>query len=362
VIASFAPPLFGSGAVRAEAWNGLVSLAGKALPLGGGASASFLLSGPPPADAWLAAFRLGVGRAWALVHIRDFPFGALFGVDFAVADLGALPDGLREALYEGMFTSIRALLPARHGETAVLDGQGLASAFDDCQASHIQWFELRLSRPDGQVIVLDVGCDRSALVELLASEITAVPPFEGPLAAHIRLDAEITIGSIELAHDGLGALRPGAVVVLAERPQGRIAIRVDQALYQFERSEAGWRCLSAGPARRPVPRARVQKVWGKDMTDGLPAESGASAGEGEAIPVSSLRVALDFDIGHLAVPVAALAQWHPGTVVELDPPTVGDGLEVTIRANGDVIGQGDVVRIDNRLAVRITRLLLSPQG
>jgi len=33
-------------------------------------------------------------------------------------------------------------------------------------------------------------------------------------------------------------------------------------------------------------------------------------------------------------------------------------VEVTIRANGDVIGSGDLVRIDHRVAVRITRLFL----
>jgi flagellar motor switch/type III secretory pathway protein FliN len=80
----------------------------------------------------------------------------------------------------------------------------------------------------------------------------------------------------------------------------------------------------------------------------------------ETVSVSGIKVTLDFDIAQLSVPVSALSQWQAGSVVDIGVPAIGDGLEVTIRAAGDVIGQGDLVRIDDRLAVRITRLSLRP--
>jgi flagellar motor switch/type III secretory pathway protein FliN len=100
------------------------------------------------------------------------------------------------------------------------------------------------------------------------------------------------------------------------------------------------------------------------MTDGgtpVDTPGGGEAGSGP-VSVSELRVAVDFDIGHLSIPVATLSQWQPGALVELGTPATENGLEVTIRVNGEIIGQGDLVRIDDRLAVRINRLLLAAKG
>lgn len=80
--------------------------------------------------------------------------------------------------------------------------------------------------------------------------------------------------------------------------------------------------------------------------------------EGDGLAIGDLRIAIDFDIGRRMVPVGELSAWQPGAIVQLDPPAIADGVEVTIRANGDIVGSGDIVRVDDRLAVRITRLSL----
>jgi flagellar motor switch/type III secretory pathway protein FliN len=77
------------------------------------------------------------------------------------------------------------------------------------------------------------------------------------------------------------------------------------------------------------------------------------------ISVDALRLTIDFDIGRKSVPLAALSQWQNGTIVDLEPPALADGVAVTIRCNGDVVGTGDLVRIDDRIAVRVTRFLLA---
>jgi flagellar motor switch/type III secretory pathway protein FliN len=61
------------------------------------------------------------------------------------------------------------------------------------------------------------------------------------------------------------------------------------------------------------------------------------------------------------IPLAQVQSWQRGAVVALDPPPLNEGVEVSIRANGQLIGIGDLVRIDNRVGVRITRLLSKPR-
>ena len=77
------------------------------------------------------------------------------------------------------------------------------------------------------------------------------------------------------------------------------------------------------------------------------------------VPLTSLEVMVDFDLGRTAVSLADLESWKAGSVVKLDPPARGEGVEVTLRANGQVIGTGDLVKIDDRLGVRISRLLFA---
>jgi flagellar motor switch/type III secretory pathway protein FliN len=77
------------------------------------------------------------------------------------------------------------------------------------------------------------------------------------------------------------------------------------------------------------------------------------------VPLSSLEVMIDFDLGRTAVSLSDLESWKAGSVVTLDPPSRADGVEVTLRANGQVIGTGDLVKIDDRLGVRISRLLFA---
>src|SRR5690606_41761603 len=75
----------------------------------------------------------------------------------------------------------------------------------------------------------------------------------------------------------------------------------------------------------------------------------------DALPIS-IPILLNFEVGRLTLPIGELAGWQPGTLVEIEPPRIDDGIEVVIRANGKWIGSGDLVRVGERLAVRIARL------
>lgn len=70
------------------------------------------------------------------------------------------------------------------------------------------------------------------------------------------------------------------------------------------------------------------------------------------IDTGSIPVRLSFSLGALGATVGELAALRPGSLLELKrgmPP------EVTIEANGCTIGSGELVDLDGRLAVEITR-------
>jgi len=66
---------------------------------------------------------------------------------------------------------------------------------------------------------------------------------------------------------------------------------------------------------------------------------------------------VDMDIGRTTMPLSEIERWVPGVLVGLSPPELKAGIEVTLRINSRAIAVGDLVLIDNRLAVRITRML-----
>ena len=83
-----------------------------------------------------------------------------------------------------------------------------------------------------------------------------------------------------------------------------------------------------------------------------------SAPENSIAVPEKLGVVIDFDLGRMSIPLVQIETWQPGTVVTLEPPALDAGVEVTIRANGQIqFDAGSFVRIDDRISVRITRLM-----
>jgi type III secretion protein Q len=67
-----------------------------------------------------------------------------------------------------------------------------------------------------------------------------------------------------------------------------------------------------------------------------------------------LRVS--FDLGELTLSLAQLRAMQPGQVLELGHPLAG---AVRIRANGALVGDGELVEVDGQLGVAV-RTLFAP--
>lgn len=348
------PPLLSLEPDTASGWNSVISFTGEPIPLGpAGEELTFRPTSAPAADALVAPVRAsGLARP-VLVHFRAFPFADLCSADLTPSDLELLPSGLRDALYEGMVAHVWNLLAPDAvwspsvGDTAPLEACAGRPAPDD------QWLELAVGREGNRPFRLVVGISMGDLLRVLK-----LKPFTGPGAAGVPFSAVIsaaadfTIGTLIVTYGQLASVGPGSIVVMARQDAGTCLVRVGETLCTLVATDEGWCCASLEPL--PQVTSGGGRFWshhGQTMPDDRDKT-------GRRASLQELRCTLTFEIGRRSITLAELAHWREGALVELDPPELADGMEVTIRANGDVIGSGDLVRIDDRIAVRVTWLAL----
>ena len=72
--------------------------------------------------------------------------------------------------------------------------------------------------------------------------------------------------------------------------------------------------------------------------------------------LDALEITLRFDLGQLTLPLSELRQIQPGYSFELNIPADG---QVRIVSGGQLLGQGELVQIEDRLGVRVTALFKS---
>lgn len=194
-------------------------------------------------------------------------------------------------------------------------------------------FDLRISRHDALQVIGH-----------LSSEAT---PFQMIIGQGIRVPADFTIGSLVLTYRELRSLKAGAIVVMAKREPNIWQLRVEDTLYSFVAVEDEWCCQ------------RVEFVPGShDGRQFEPWEAAMGDERKDTSTIEGLRLTLVFEIGRRSVPLSELSGWREGALIHLDAPDISEGMEVTIRAHGSIVGSGDLVRIDDRIAVRATRLIL----
>jgi type III secretion system YscQ/HrcQ family protein len=164
----------------------------------------------------------------------------------------------------------------------------------------------------------------------------------------------ITVGRITLSVAALRALTPGAVVVLDGPLDAAVArLRMGATLFHFRATGPKWTCAA-------ITSADADRHGVGDSMSVDPKAAAVPAAAGTKLDLPLLDIAIDFDLGRVTVPLSEIESWQPGSVVALPPTAPREGVEVTLRSNGRVIGTGDLVRIDDRIAVRISSLTFGP--
>lgn len=166
---------------------------------------------------------------------------------------------------------------------------------------------------------------------------------EPPVVVAVRL------GLARLGATLLRSLEVGDAVVLEQPPQGGIVIVAGESL--------------AAPGRldgsRAILEARLQRASATGMETWVMsenAERGVSGAEGVApldASLQDMQVTLVFELARQAASLRDVQSLAPGHIIELGPLAE---QHVSILANGARIGEGEIVRVGDVTAVRLTRL------
>jgi type III secretion system YscQ/HrcQ family protein len=331
-----------------ELWNAILSFADQPLPLGPQASFQFTAAEPP--DASTPALLLEPARGPRFIAvITSFPFNAMFGADIAMADVQALTPPLRDCLNNGVIATLWGAIPDnRMGGCRVIAAGPLAGLVGQSGIDDPQWLSVAVEGPASEPASILVGFCLGAFVKALAGGALALATVTRGLEARLTTEAFFTLGNLRLSLNALDGLAAGDVVVLQQMPPDQILVRINWTTYTFRATAEGLACVGG----EPIERYRDPGPQAGDMS-----EHTAMLEHPIGPDLGGLDIVLDFDLGRMTVPLAQVQAWQPGAVVPLHPPANTEGVEVTVRANGRIIGIGDLVRIDDRLAVRLTRLL-----
>lgn len=345
------PSVAGLKASDLRLWNALTSFCGAPIALAGGASVTIEPTTEPAAGTALMTLA-GENGPRFIAQLVAYPFREQFGADLDATDLDILPDTLREALatgIAGLFS--RLLLGHRFGEMQVSAIGALPDLVTETEREGLAWWSIAVTGLGSEPARIVVGCGRADLVRLAERDMLAPRPNWPALRRVLTVDGYTTLGRLTLPLSGLQTLKPASLIVLPQGDRNNLMIRFERALYTLVGGDGGLTCAQIAQIDRPAGRE-----YGIGL--GAPTMTTDTDNAGAATAAAMLDVTLDLDLGRVTVPIAELESWAPGTIVPLERPAVQPGIEVTIRANGRAIGVGDLVEIDDRLAIRLTRLSL----
>ena len=172
------------------------------------------------------------------------------------------------------------------------------------------------------------------------------------ISAENRIDPpmplRLCIGETALTRARLAKIAQGDVILITEpllTPQGGLtlvySLGQDQPGFTIQAHlEGSLITLTASPALRMPFNMTEHDSSGDEPTS-----------------IDQVPIRLSFDLGTKTITLSELQALQPGSVFSIDRPA---HEYLTIRANGAVIGSGQLVEIDGRLGVSVTRI--TPPG
>jgi type III secretion protein Q len=257
-----------------------------------------------------------------------------------VAESATLPAPFRQAALDHVIAWVAQALGGSGRGPAQLLRTESAPAARPAEAPHALAVDLELA--EGLTLPAVLHVDSMALM-LVGSLVQDAPASDdAPAMDELPVPLQLCIGQSLVPVQQLAQLRQGGLVIMSE------SFMQDGPGLQL-RAASGHRqhwCLSAridGPQLQLLSAATIMNT-----PHNAPSDNDDAIGSLDDMPVL-----LSFDLGHKTVSLAQLRQLGEGQALPLDRP-VQSG--VTIRANGAVIGQGQLVDIDGQLGVLVSQL------
>lgn len=298
-----------------------------------------LTPGVPDALRQSASYRADLEWAGAALRLSMPPAALAAWTDARLPDLGAgeLPEALRAAALETLLAEAAvALAPVSPGGPVRVLAEPREASLPHA------WTLAARAQARGETALMVLEADDLGLM-LLAGLLSRVPPRGTDVcdesALPVRLRAEI--GCADLPTAELRALGAGDVILLDQYlvgPEGELWLGIPQGQGLRVRAEHSSYFVTQG--------------WTSLMTQTVPPAEDAPPAE--PLDLDAVPVRLTFDLGDRALPLAELRALQPGAIFDLQRP-LADG-PVMIRANGALIGTGDLVEVEGRIGVRVGTL------
>jgi type III secretion protein Q len=272
---------------------------------------------------------------------------------FASLELPQLPAAIRNAAFESVLHGALATLETVGQGPARIDGIEETSA---PAAPSICGHHFGLSLVHGGVTVWGTLSTDALGLMLMAGLAARWPGARGVLApgrVPVRLRAEI--GSATLSRAELTSLSAGDAILLQHG-------WVDRER-QLWLSHRGWglrvraegsRLVVTEPFHLVEQEMDDEEIDDNDSDEFHPLDdTGEALDDDQPMGLDALPVRLQFDLGQRTMPLAEVSELQVGQVLELSRPL---SQAVSIRANGVLIGTGELMEIGGRIAVGITAL------
>ena len=189
--------------------------------------------------------------------------------------------------------------------------------------------------------------------ELLVAAIARAPQSDVALQG-FPLWARCVVDTVTVSTEACRRLSPGALVLLDNDTLATANPYVVLAL-----GSKRWRA-EMHDDRLVVGRPIDIDLENHCMTDSRATDDLNECEAGDGTLVADVPVELRFEAGRAVLPLDRACELQPGYVVALDKPL--DDQVITIYANGVAVGHGELVLLDERVAVRWVRTLVPVAG
>ncbi len=349
------PPSSGVAHTDLPLWN--AAMTHMEVPLALGTSGASLRLSPiaaPVLTGPLHVFHTPQGGP-LYVHIDAFPFADLLGVDIDLAAVNDMPASVADAIHAGAAEILRNGFPQTL--TAGVDSGGMLAVdgvqdLPDGQA--LRWFAAALDGLAPSAIFFSVGVSAQDACTFLADK--AIQPRTVLSSLKSSLNTSITrqLGHATLDLSQMRQIAPGDFIVLERAETAGVTLCSEGHSFSFEQTDEGWRCDSVHPIQ-PHRKSPPMADHPADPMDSPQDEATVTSSPPDIAAV--VATTLTFDCGETRVSLAELESFQVGAIVTLPEELTKDGLTVTIRSGDTAIAMGDLVQVDDRVAVRINRLL-----
>ncbi|MCE9830585.1 type III secretion system cytoplasmic ring protein SctQ [Vibrio diabolicus] len=232
----------------------------------------------------------------------------------------SLPNSLQLALLSSQIEPHSEAFKALFGQLPIL------SQLQPLESSQVQehTLMLTLNKPNGS-LCLWVSEGTNVLLD-------ALPNSASLKVRHLALPVWLSLGKTHLMLSEFNSLELGDVIFFDD-----CYIAQQQAIFQVSNQNL-WRCQLDDQILHIIEKET-------NMND---LNTSEMLTDHQQLPVE-----LTFDIGHQTITLEQLNQLQPGYVFELNQPV---SKPVTLRANGKIVGECELVNVNEHLGVRVLEL------